>query len=110
MITTYCFLSNPAESPEDTQQSLSDTLEAQGVTDFSVTLMGVDVTGYRFTVEAEETDGNAATLRTLFGTMNTRVPSRITQERSLADAAQAWRIAGGDGRFARENPPPDWAV
>lgn len=110
MITSYCFIPTPSESPADTQRSLTDTLEAQGITNFSVELLAVDVTGYRLTIEAENTDSNASTLRELFGTMNTYAPSRIQQSRSMSDAATAYRIAGGEGRFAKEHPTPDWAV
>ena len=100
----------PSESPKDAQRTIQDTLSAQSVTEFSVELLGVDVTGYRFTVGCEESDDNWATMNNVFGTMNTRKPSRVEQSRSLADAAQVWRIAGAEGRFAKENPPPPDAI
>lgn len=131
MITSHVTITKPVEKPEDMKASIVAQLEASGVTDFEVFLNKIDVDGCYFKIEAADTEDNLATIRTLCGTLNTTASSeRITPGmnakaaremleanvgvdvgvgRGRSRSAEPWQIAGSEGRFAKENPPPPWA-
>lgn len=129
MITSHVTITKPVEKPEDMKASVETQLEASGVTDFEVFLNKIDVDGCYFKIEAADTKENLATIRTLCGVLNTTASSeRITPGmnakaakeslrldveagvgRGAARSAEPWQIAGSEGRFAKENPPPPWA-
>jgi hypothetical protein len=104
MIRTYAFM-QPAEKPSDAQATLQAILVDAGVTGFNVVLQRVDVAGYAFAIDAEDAGENLSLLQMLCGSLNT-----VAAQGAPVLAAQAvrvgWQVAGSEGRFAAEHPPP----
>lgn len=115
MITATISIQNPTESPEDCKTSIDSMLENSGVTDYELSLQGVDVGQCRFMVECKDTDTNYTLIVQMCGALNTNRdggqlnPAQTVRAASQAMRAQAFQIAGSEGRFAKENPPPPGA-
>lgn len=109
MITSFAVIPKPVESPVDSKASLEATLEASGVTDFTIVLNGADTEAYRFAIEAAETLDNRKVLAEMFGAFNTSDREPRTQAMNARAAKAAFRVGGAEGRFAKDNPPPDGA-
>lgn len=109
MITSFAIIPKPVESPEESKASIEAILLASGVTGFFVTLNGADTEAYRFRVEATETSANRSRIVKMFGAFNTSDRAPRTQAMNARAAKQQFRVAGAEGRFAKENPPPSGA-
>lgn len=100
-----CVFMQPNESPSDAQATLAGILTDAEVIGFSVTLQRVDVNGYTFAIDAEDVGVNLTILQSLCGLLNT-VAAQGAPVLAARDVQGGWRVAGGEGRFAAEHPPP----
>lgn len=104
MIRSYAFM-QPTEKPSDAQATLQDILTDAEVISFNVTLQRVDVNGYLFAIDAEDAGDNLTILQSLCGSLNTMAAQGAPVLAAQA-ARMGWEVAGSEGRFAAEHPPP----
>jgi len=115
MLTTYAIV--PNVRPDLARDALAEFLGDEGVTDAEVTLFAAVSGGNCYAITAPDTTDNRATLTRLFGEFNLQAPQDTAGVRSVGVASARQRFAdlphfdarGSEGRFAKENPPPDWA-
>lgn len=105
MINSTVTISKPGGSPEQIKAGLIASLEEDGVAACEVTLESVDVAAMRFSVCCEDTEENYRQIVALCGKLNTtRGGKSLVQVQS-----DTFQIAGSEGQFAKDHPPPEGA-